>query len=72
VEAFLKCFVRDHEGHWHCIEHATLDLPSGRVQVNPGSVFVKGVQFMNIDLAEYLDAQDMSPSGNPAGERPFK
>ena len=73
MKAFLKCFVRDREGNWHCIQRATLDLPGGRVQVNPGSVFVKGMPFMNVDLAEYLDAEERRRhSRNPAGGRPFK
>jgi hypothetical protein len=32
-------------------------LPSGRVQVTPGSVFVRGTSFMNVDLAKLLDEQ---------------
>jgi hypothetical protein len=55
VQDFIKSFVRDATGAWRCIHPATLDLPSGRIQVNPGSVFVKGTQFMNIDLAQLLD-----------------
>jgi len=57
VEKFIKSFVRDAHGAWRCIAPADIDLPSGRVQVTPGTVFVKGTQFMNVDLAELLEAQ---------------
>jgi hypothetical protein len=53
---FIKHFRREPAG-WRCIEPATLDLPGGRVQVTPGSVFVRGTSFMNIDLAKMLDEQ---------------
>jgi len=66
VKAFLECFVRDGEGRWRCIQAATLHLPTGRVQVNPGSVFVKGQRFMNVDLAEYLDAEARKPQAERA------
>jgi hypothetical protein len=56
VQNFIKHFVRESYG-WRCVESATLDLPSGRVQVTPGSVFVRGTSFMNVDLAKLLDEQ---------------
>ncbi len=54
---FIRAFVRDEYGAWRCIEPAELDLPGGRIQVTPGSVFVRGTRFMNVDLAELLDRQ---------------
>jgi len=57
VQSFIKCFVRDAYGAWRCIAPADLQLPSGRVQVTPGSVFMKGTRFMNVDLAALLDEQ---------------
>ncbi|MGE5638608.1 MAG: hypothetical protein ACM30H_00810 [Clostridia bacterium] len=57
MQNFIRAFVRDAHGAWRCIEPAELDLPGGRVQVTPGSVFVRGTRFMNVDLAELLDAQ---------------
>jgi hypothetical protein len=56
VQNFIKHFARESYG-WRCVESATLDLPSGRVQVTPGSVFVRGTSFMNVDLAKLLDEQ---------------
>jgi hypothetical protein len=57
VQNFIKHFVRDAYGAWRCIAPVTLDLPSGRVQVTPGSVFTRGTKFMNVDLAEFLDKE---------------
>lgn len=52
---FIKHFVRDSGGVWRCIRAATLELPSGRIQVTPGSVFTRGTMFMNVELARLLD-----------------
>jgi hypothetical protein len=57
MQTFMKCFVRDNHGAWRCIEPATLDLPSGRIQVTPGSVFTRGTMFMNIEVAKILDEE---------------
>ena len=56
MKQFIRHFSRESYG-WRCIEPATLDLPSGRVQVTPGSVFVRGTIFMNVDLAKLLDEE---------------
>jgi hypothetical protein len=55
VEQFIKHFVRDRSGVWRCIEPATIELPSGRIQVAPGSTFTRGTMFMNVELAKLLD-----------------
>jgi hypothetical protein len=57
VRDFIKHFVRDKYGAWHCISPADIDLPKGRVQVTPGTVFTRGTKFMNVDLAELLEAE---------------
>jgi hypothetical protein len=58
VQNFIKHFTRDaRTGAWRCIAPADIELPSGRVQVTPGSVFKRGTQFMNVDLAKLLDEQ---------------
>ena len=54
---FIKAFLRDGHGAWRCIAPASIDLPSGRIQVVPGSVFVRGTRFMNVDLAVLLEEQ---------------
>ena len=55
MQKFIKHFVRDQYGAWRCIEPAELELPEGRIQVTPGTVFTRGTKFMNVDLAELLD-----------------
>ncbi len=57
MQQFIKHFVRESPGQWSCLEPATLDLPSGRIQVTPGSRFVRGTTFMGVDLAELLEEQ---------------
>ena len=57
MEKFIKAFVRDSYGVWLCVHRATLDLPVGRIQVTPGSKFTRGTRFMDVDLAEMLDAE---------------
>jgi hypothetical protein len=55
MDRFLKCFERDSAGVWHCIERASVDLPGGRIEVTPGSAFVRGSKFMNVDVAQLLE-----------------
>ena len=57
MRSFIRCFVREDQGAWRCIAPANLDLPSGRIQVTPGSVFVRGTEFMNVDVARLLEEQ---------------
>jgi hypothetical protein len=57
MRAFIKSFVRERNGVWRCVEPATLDLPGGRVQVTPGSVFTRGTMFMNVETARLLDEE---------------
>jgi hypothetical protein len=57
VQNFIKCFVRETTGAWKCVAPANISLPTGRVQVTAGSVFMKGTRFMNVDLAALLDEQ---------------
>lgn len=57
MHRFIQGFVREPTGAWRCVKASTLDLPTGRIQVAPGSVFMKGTRFMNIDLAELLETE---------------
>jgi hypothetical protein len=66
---FMQQFRREGGGVWLCMAPATLDLPEGRVQVAPGTRFVIGTKFMNIDVARLLKEeyarQQPSPSTTP-------
>ena len=55
MDNFIKHFVRNSNGVWRCIQAATIEFPSGRIQVTPGSVFTRGTMFMNVELARLLD-----------------
>jgi hypothetical protein len=57
MQRFIQGFVREPSGAWRCVHASTLDLPTGRIQVAPGSVFMRGTRFMNIDLAELLEEE---------------
>ena len=57
MKDFIKCFERDQHGAWRCVRPARINLPSGHIEVVPGTVLVKGTRFMNVDLAELLDEE---------------
>jgi hypothetical protein len=57
VQQFIKHFRREGAGIWVCVEPATVDLPEGRIQAAPGSLFVRGTKFMNVDVARMLDEE---------------
>ena len=57
VRDFINCFRRDSAGRWICVEPCEIDLPGGRIQVAADTVFTAGTLFMDVDVAELLDAQ---------------
>ena len=57
MQEFIKHFKRDADGGWRCISKAEFHGPNGRIQVSVGSRFVRGTNFMGVDLAEWLDEQ---------------
>ena len=56
-EQLRKQFCRNGDGSWTCTSHATIDCPSGRIQVTEGSRFYAGTRFMGFDLGRWLDEQ---------------
>lgn len=70
MEEFVKHFIRDAQGGWLCVYAAELNLPSGRIQVTPGSRFTPGTTFMGVDLAKLLEARrDRELAPGSAGRR---
>jgi hypothetical protein len=57
MQNFIRHFIREGHGVWVCIEPATVDLPSGRIQVTPVSRFTRGTMFMGVELAKLLEEQ---------------
>ena len=55
MRSFIKHFRREGPGVWLCVEPATLELPSGRIQVTPGTRLTLGTSFMHVDLAQMLE-----------------
>jgi hypothetical protein len=55
MEKFVQAFRRNADGSWTCTAPATLEGPTGRIQVTPGSTFFPGTRFMNVDLAILLE-----------------
>jgi len=54
---FGRHFSRDAAGRWVCVEACEIQLPAGRIQFAPGTTLVRGAGFMDVDIAELLDAQ---------------
>ena len=65
MQQFIKNFVREPDGAWRYIAHATLQTSSGRVQVTPGSRFAPGTVFIGVDLAGWLDHQAAGVKAGP-------
>ena len=57
MENFIDAFRRNADGSWCCIRNVTLNGPNGRIQVTEGATFRRGMSFMGIDLAGFLDQQ---------------
>jgi hypothetical protein len=57
MQNFIKNFMREQNGAWTCISGAEFNGPNGRIQVSVGSRFVRGTDFMGVDLAEWLDEE---------------
>ena len=52
---FIEHFQRDEDGCWLCVAPAEIDMPSGRIQVTPGTRLKVGTPYMGIDLARLLE-----------------
>ena len=57
MENFIDAFQRNADGSWSCIRDVTLNGPGGRIQVPAGKTFQRGMMFMGVDLARFLDRQ---------------
>jgi hypothetical protein len=57
MEQFIKHFVRQGPGRWGCVQSCTFESAVGRIQVATGTLVMRGVKFMNFDLAEALETE---------------
>jgi hypothetical protein len=55
MQDFARRFVRHELGVWVCVQPAELNLPAGRMQVAVGTRFIRGTQFMGVDVAQLLE-----------------
>jgi hypothetical protein len=55
VENLGKAFQRNADGSWTCVQPATLEGPNGRIQVPEGVHLKRGMLFMGVELARWLD-----------------
>jgi hypothetical protein len=47
---------KDSEGNWHCLKAIAIEMDNRRMVALPmGMTFTKGVRFLGIDVAEWLD-----------------
>ncbi|HEX7053989.1 MAG TPA: hypothetical protein VF211_08680 [Burkholderiales bacterium] len=57
MENLGRAFQRNADGSWTCVQATTLDGPNGRIQVAEGTTYRRGVLFMGVELAKWLDEQ---------------
>lgn len=50
-----QCFQRNPNGTWTCLQAVTISGPNGQIGIGPGMTFSRGVAFMGVDLAAWLD-----------------
>lgn len=55
MDGIISHFVREGEGAWACVQAATFDLGTGRIQITPGTRLRRGKKYMGVDLAQLLD-----------------
>ena len=52
MRSFSDAFRRKPDGSWECVEPATLQGPSIRIEATPGDIYTPGT-----DLAEFLNVE---------------
>ncbi len=57
MQDFIKHFTRLHSGAWKCMSPIELKGPSGNMKLSAGSIFVRGIEFVGVDVAARLDEQ---------------
>ena len=57
MENAIRYFKRLERGQWECVKKGEFNGPNGRIQVSVGSRFIRGTNFMGVDIAQLLDDQ---------------
>lgn len=56
IDSPYDAFKKNPDGSWKCIKPVTIENPkSGKIQLGVGLSFTRGVQFMGVDIAKWLD-----------------
>lgn len=50
-------FKRNDDGSYSVIKPVVIEGPNGKISLNPGITFRRGVAFMGIDIAKILDEE---------------
>jgi len=48
-------FERDNHGTWHCMEACSIEIENKEIVFTKGMTFPKGILFMAVDVAKWLD-----------------
>jgi hypothetical protein len=51
----LSCFAKQTNGMWACIRPVTIQAGGASMSISPGMSFSPGLQFMGVDLGQYLN-----------------
>lgn len=54
-ESISDCVEKDAEGNWHCIKATAVEIGNRVIALTEGTTFVKGIPFMGVYVAEWLD-----------------
>lgn len=46
---------KDSEGNWHCLNAISIEMEQRIIVISAGMTFTKGVIFMGVDVAKWLD-----------------
>jgi len=46
---------KDSEGNWHCVKAISIEMENRMMVLSAGMTFTRGVPFMGIDVAKWLD-----------------
>ena len=50
-----SAFEKDSDGNWHCIQACSIAIEDKELVFTKGMTFTKGIPFMGVDVAEWLE-----------------
>ena len=55
ADPVCAAFQPNGDGTWTSTRPVTIQVPTGELQIGPGQTFRRGIQFMGLDVATWLD-----------------